>query len=257
MYIGRIGDGSHYDDGGYILLKEVVDNTIDEFIMGHGKEVQITIEDTNVTVRDFGRGIPLGKVIDCVSQINTGAKYNDDVFQFSVGLNGVGTKAVNALSKDFYVRSHRDGEFAEASFKQGKLKKDRRQARPKSRTARSSSFTPDPEIFKKIEFKHRARRETPAALQLPEHRPEAHLQQRAEGVPVAPRPDGSGDGRTRHGRQRADLFAAALQRQDAGVLFHAQQFALRRNVLLVRQRSIHERRRHAPQRVPRRACSKR
>ena len=81
MYIGRIGDGSNLDDGGYILLKEVVDNTIDEFIMGHGKEVQITIEDTNVTVRDFGRGIPLGKVIDCVSQINTGAKYNDDVFQ--------------------------------------------------------------------------------------------------------------------------------------------------------------------------------
>lgn len=152
MYIGRIGDGSHYDDGGYILLKEVVDNTIDEFIMGHGKEVQITIEDTNVTVRDFGRGIPLGKVIDCVSQINTGAKYNDDVFQFSVGLNGVGTKAVNALSKDFYVRSHRDGEFAEASFKQGKLKK---QATGKTTEPNGTliRFTPDPEIFKKIEFR--------------------------------------------------------------------------------------------------------
>lgn len=152
MYIGRIGDGSHYDDGGYILLKEVVDNTIDEFIMGHGKEVQITIEDTNVIVRDLGRGIPLGKVIDCVSQINTGAKYNDDVFQFSVGLNGVGTKAVNALSKDFYVRSHRDGEFAEASFKQGKLKK---QATGKTTEPNGTliRFTPDPEIFKKIEFR--------------------------------------------------------------------------------------------------------
>ena len=152
MYIGRIGDGSHYDDGGYVLLKEVVDNTIDEYIMGHGKEVQITIEDTNVTVRDFGRGIPLGKVIDCVSQINTGAKYNDDVFQFSVGLNGVGTKAVNALSKDFYVRSHRDGEFAEASFKQGKLKK---QATGKTTEPNGTliRFTPDPEIFKKIEFR--------------------------------------------------------------------------------------------------------
>ena len=152
MYIGRIGDGSHYDDGGYILLKEVVDNTIDEFIMGHGKEVQITIEDTNVTVRDFGRGIPLGKVIDCVSQINTGAKYNDDVFQFSVGLNGVGTKAVNALSKDFYVRSYRDGEFSEASFKQGKLKK---QATGKTTEPNGTliRFTPDPEIFKKIEFR--------------------------------------------------------------------------------------------------------
>ena len=152
MYIGRIGDGTHHDDGGYVLLKEVVDNTIDEYIMGHGKEVQITIEDTNVTVRDFGRGIPLGKVIDCVSQINTGAKYNDDVFQFSVGLNGVGTKAVNALSKDFYVRSHRDGEFAEAAFKQGKLKK---QATGKTTEPNGTliRFTPDPEIFKKIEFR--------------------------------------------------------------------------------------------------------
>src|SRR6187399_386121 len=124
MYIGRIGDGSHYDDGCYILLKEVIDNAIDEFIMGHGKEVHIGIERTGVTVRDFGRGIPLGKVVDCVSKINTGAKYNDDVFQFSVGLNGVGTKAVNALSKAFVVRSHRDGEYAEAAFKVGKLKKE-------------------------------------------------------------------------------------------------------------------------------------
>src|SRR3978361_1440263 len=125
MYIGRIGDGSHYDDGCYILLKEVIDNAVDEFIMGAGKEIQINIQEGAVTVRDFGRGIPLGKVIECVSQINTGAKYNDDVFQFSVGLNGVGTKAVNALSKDFYVRSHRGGEFSEASFKQGKLKTDK------------------------------------------------------------------------------------------------------------------------------------
>src|SRR5205823_180836 len=125
MYIGRIGDGSHYDDGCYILLKEVIDNAIDEFIMGAGKEVQINIQQKEVTVRDFGRGIPLGKVVDCVSKINTGAKYNDDVFQFSVGLNGVGTKAVNALSKVFLVRSHRGGEYVEASFKQGKLKKQK------------------------------------------------------------------------------------------------------------------------------------
>src|SRR6187551_503193 len=124
MYIGRIGNGSDYDDGCYVLLKEVVDNAIDEFIMGHGKEVDIKVEDSTVSVRDFGRGIPLGKVVECVSQINTGAKYNDDVFQFSVGLNGVGTKAVNALSQEFYVRSCRDGEFVEASFKQGKLKKE-------------------------------------------------------------------------------------------------------------------------------------
>jgi len=98
MYIGRIGNGGHPDDGCYILIKEVVDNAIDEFIMGHGREVRITLADNRVSVRDFGRGIPLGKVVDCVSKINTGAKYNDDVFQFSVGLNGVGTKAVNALS---------------------------------------------------------------------------------------------------------------------------------------------------------------
>src|SRR5436305_13474859 len=122
MYIGRIGNGSHPDDGCYILLKEVLDDAIDEFIMGHGKEVQIEIVGSRVAVRDFGRGIPLGKVVDCVSKINTGAKYNDEVFQFSVGLNGVGTKAVNALSKEFFVRSHREGQFAEANFKQGKLK---------------------------------------------------------------------------------------------------------------------------------------
>src|SRR5204862_3305598 len=122
MYIGRIGDGSHYDDGCYILLKEVIDNAIDEYIMGHGKEVQIQIQEKAVSVRDFGRGIPLGKVVDCVSKINTGAKYNDEVFQFSVGLNGVGTKAVNALSKEFLVRSHRAGEFVEPSFTHGHLR---------------------------------------------------------------------------------------------------------------------------------------
>jgi topoisomerase-4 subunit B len=153
MYIGRIGDGSHYDDGCYILLKEVIDNAIDEYIMGYGKEVQITIEDSTVTIRDHGRGIPLGKVIDCVSKINTGAKYNDDVFQFSVGLNGVGTKAVNALSKDFYVRSHRGGEFAEASFKQGKLKNDKSGKLPNEPDGTLIRFEPDPTIFKKIEFR--------------------------------------------------------------------------------------------------------
>ncbi len=151
MYIGRIGNGSDHDDGCYILMKEVIDNTIDEFIMGHGKEVQINLEGSTVSVRDYGRGIPLGKVIECVSQINTGAKYNDDVFQFSVGLNGVGTKAVNALSKEFYVRSHRDGEFAEATFKQGKLKKE-----AKGKTDEPNGtfvcFEPDPEIFKNSEF---------------------------------------------------------------------------------------------------------
>ena len=153
MYIGRIGDGSHYDDGCYVLLKEVIDNAIDEFIMGHGKEVHIGIERTGVTVRDFGRGIPLGKVVDCVSKINTGAKYNDDVFQFSVGLNGVGTKAVNALSKEFLVRSYRAGEFVEASFKQGKLKTQKNGQAANESDGTFIRFDPDPAIFKEIEFR--------------------------------------------------------------------------------------------------------
>src|SRR5580692_1199584 len=125
MYIGRLGDGAHYDDGIYVLLKEVVDNAIDEYIMGYGKEIDVSIEKETVRVRDYGRGIPLGKVIECVSRINTGAKYNDDVFQFSVGLNGVGTKAVNALSSSFTVSSYRDGQFFRASFKAGKLKNEK------------------------------------------------------------------------------------------------------------------------------------
>ena len=152
MYIGRIGNGNHYDDGCYILLKEVIDNAIDEYIMGFGKEVEIGIEGTRVSVRDYGRGIPLGKVVDCVSKINTGAKYNDDVFQFSVGLNGVGTKAVNALSKVFMVRSHREGEFAEAQFKVGKLKKEDK-GKTKEPDGTFIEFEPDAEIFKESEFK--------------------------------------------------------------------------------------------------------
>src|SRR5438874_9409374 len=153
MYIGRIGDGSHYDDGCYVLLKEVIDNAIDEYIMGHGKEVQIEIQQKAVSVRDFGRGIPLGKVVDCVSKINTGAKYNDEVFQFSVGLNGVGTKAVNALSKQFLVRSHRSGEYVEASFKQGKLKNEKQGKTAEEADGTFIRFEPDPDIFKKVEFR--------------------------------------------------------------------------------------------------------
>ncbi|MCF7942629.1 MAG: type IIA DNA topoisomerase subunit B, partial [Spirochaetia bacterium] len=121
MYIGRLGDGSNGDDGIYILLKEVIDNSIDEFIMGFGRQVTIDVKGSTVKVRDFGRGIPLGKIIDCVSVINTGAKYNDEVFQFSVGLNGVGTKAVNALSSFFHVISYRAGKYAEAVFERGTL----------------------------------------------------------------------------------------------------------------------------------------
>ncbi len=116
MYIGKLGDGSSYDDGIYILLKEVLDNCIDEYMMGHGKKVEIKIEGTRVEVRDYGRGIPLGKVVDVVSKINTGAKYDSKAFKKSVGLNGVGTKAVNALSSYFKIESVREGEMKRAEF---------------------------------------------------------------------------------------------------------------------------------------------
>lgn len=159
MYIGRIGDGTHYDDGIYVLLKEVLDNAIDEFIMGHGKRVDIELKDSTVTVRDYGRGIPLGKVVACVSKINTGAKYNDDVFQFSVGLNGVGTKAVNALSETFLVRSNRDGKYAEARFARGK-KKSEKKGRTKDADGTLIRYKPDPKIFGEAAFgeEHLSRR---------------------------------------------------------------------------------------------------
>jgi topoisomerase IV subunit B len=152
MYIGRLGDGSHHDDGIYVLLKEVIDNSIDEFIMGFGREIDVSIEASLVRVRDYGRGIPLGKVIECVSQINTGAKYNNDVFQFSVGLNGVGTKAVNALSIRFSVTSHRDGQFFQANFERGKLKSQQKgkQTEP---DGTEILFEPDPKIFKDYLFR--------------------------------------------------------------------------------------------------------
>ena len=122
MYIGRLGDGRHADDGIYVLLKEVVDNAIDEFVMGHGTEIRIRTEaDGTVEVRDFGRGIPPGKLVDCVSKINTGAKYGSDAFRYSVGLNGVGTKAVNALSATFVAETYRGGRRTRAEFERGVL----------------------------------------------------------------------------------------------------------------------------------------
>ncbi|MBL7115112.1 MAG: type IIA DNA topoisomerase subunit B [Kiritimatiellae bacterium] len=152
MYIGRTGDGSHYEDGIYVLVKEVIDNGIDEYIMGNGKTIDVTIEDRTVSVRDYGRGIPLGKVVDCVSRINTGAKYNDDVFQFSVGLNGVGTKAVNALATHFIVRSHREGKAVEARFERGNLIKEKKGKAGEEKNGTFVQFTPDPEIFGKYTF---------------------------------------------------------------------------------------------------------
>jgi topoisomerase IV subunit B len=152
MYIGRLGDGSNQNDGIYILLKEVVDNSVDEFIMGAGKRVNISIrEDGYVVIRDFGRGIPLGKVVDCVSTINTGAKYNTEVFQFSVGLNGVGTKAVNALSEHFTVTSYREGKFTRANFSDGKLlNKEEGEAEEKNGTC--IEFMPSSEMFPDFKF---------------------------------------------------------------------------------------------------------
>ena len=148
MYIGRLGNGNNPHDGIYILLKEVVDNGIDEYIMGHGDKLEINVEEDVFTVRDYGRGIPLGKLVDCVSKINTGAKYNSDVFQFSVGLNGVGTKAVNALSEDFMVKSFRDGKFKEATFKEGVIvnEKDGKTDEPNGTLV---VFKPSREIFPK------------------------------------------------------------------------------------------------------------
>lgn len=153
MYIGRLGDGSHPDDGIYVMLKEIIDNAVDEFIMHHGTKVAIELDDktSKISIRDWGRGIPLGKVIECVSQINTGAKYNDDVFQFSVGLNGVGTKAVNALSSHFTVRSVRDGEFIEARFQRGVLR-DKKKGKTKEENGTFVEFVPDVQIFKKFSF---------------------------------------------------------------------------------------------------------
>lgn len=153
MYIGRLGDGSHPDDGIYIMLKEVIDNSVDEFIMKQGKKIEINVDFASgkVEVRDYGRGIPLGKVVECVSQINTGAKYNDDVFQFSVGLNGVGTKAVNALSSHFLVRSYREGQMCEAGFAQGVLK-HQNLVKNKEQQGTYVEFIPDVEVFKKFHF---------------------------------------------------------------------------------------------------------
>lgn len=151
MYIGRMGNGSHADDGIYILLKEVIDNTIDEFIMGHGRRVDITIEDHQARVRDYGRGIPLGKLVDCVSQINTGAKFSDDVFQFSVGLNGIGTKAVNALSAHFQITSFREGKFSRAEFSNGSLLK-REDGETEEANGVEVCFHPAPELFPNYRF---------------------------------------------------------------------------------------------------------
>jgi topoisomerase-4 subunit B len=152
MYIGKLGDGTAPDDGIYILLKEILDNAIDEFVMGVGRTIEINIKDRMVSVRDYGRGIPLGKVVDCVSKINTGAKYDSKAFKKSVGLNGVGTKAVNALSSFFEVQSIRDDQMKSAKFEQGNLIEDAEVVPSSSRRGTKIQFFPDETIFKNFRF---------------------------------------------------------------------------------------------------------
>ena len=154
MYIGKLGDGSSADDGIYILVKEVLDNSIDEYVMGAGKTIEISIHGNKVTVRDFGRGIPLGKVVDVVSKMNTGGKYDSKAFKKSVGLNGVGTKAVNALSDFFRVESTRDGKSASAEFSQGNLTNQEFLEETSRRKGTKVSFVPDEAIFKKYKFRN-------------------------------------------------------------------------------------------------------
>ncbi len=152
MYIGKLGDGSSPDDGVYVLLKEVIDNCIDEHTMGYGKQVEVDIAGKTISVRDYGRGIPLGKVVDVVSKINTGAKYDSKAFQKSVGLNGVGTKAVNALSNYFKVTSFRDGKEKTAEFEKGVLIKEYKEAGTKETNGTLITFIPDDTVFKNFHF---------------------------------------------------------------------------------------------------------
>ncbi len=152
MYIGKLGDGSAQDDGIYVLVKEVIDNCIDEHVMGHGKTIDIKITDHRVEIRDYGRGIPLGKVVDCVSKINTGGKYDSKAFQKSVGLNGVGTKAVNALSQYFKVQSYRDGQTKIAEFNQGEVLTDAKVQKSSGRNGTFIVFEPDGTVFKNYHY---------------------------------------------------------------------------------------------------------
>ena len=147
MYIGRLGNGAHAEDGIYVLLKETIDNAIDEFTMGAGRKIEIELQDRTVRVRDYGRGIPLGKLIDCVSIINTGAKYDSETFQKSVGLNGVGQKAVNALAFEYYAQAVRDGQTKVVEFARGKLKQEHKVAKTGERTGTIIAFTPDEQLF--------------------------------------------------------------------------------------------------------------
>ena len=147
MYIGKLGNGSSKDDGIYILLKEIIDNSIDEYVMGYGKTIDIKVNDSRAVIRDYGRGIPIGKLVDCVSKINTGGKYDSKAFQKSVGLNGVGTKAVNALSEIFIAKTIRDGKTKEVEFHNGEIFVDNDVESTSIRNGTKIIFKPDTKIF--------------------------------------------------------------------------------------------------------------
>ena len=219
MYIGDIGNGSGYHDCVYILMKEVIDNAVDEFVMGYGRQVDVTVnfETGETTVRDYGRGIPLGKVVECVSEMNTGGKFDSDAFQFSAGMNGVGTKAVNALSSEFEVRAFREGEFSEAFFREGKLVSKKR-GRCKEPGVRNGTYV--------------------------RYVPDADQPQRQED-PVLRRPRRP---HRRRGAVREALPAVPLPHEDDGDHLHPHE-PLLRGVLHVRERTVHHRGRHPPHRL--------
>ena len=152
MYIGRLGNGNNESDGIYVMLKEIVDNSIDEFAMGFGKQISISIEDNKVTVRDFGRGIPLDSVVKATNNLNTGGKFDDAAFKKSVGLNGVGAKAVNALSSSFYIESFRDGESSWAQYERGELKDSGRKSGTGQKNGTLVSFVPDTQLYGAYEY---------------------------------------------------------------------------------------------------------
>ena len=153
MYIGKLGDGSYADDGIYVLLKEVLDNSIDEYMMGYGKTIEVTVEEGTVSVRDYGRGVPLGKVVDVSSKMNTGAKYDSKAFKKSVGLNGVGIKAVNALSSYFLITSHRDGECKRVEYSKAVITEEAPICPTEEANGTLTYFIPDKEIFKDYQYK--------------------------------------------------------------------------------------------------------
>jgi topoisomerase-4 subunit B len=155
MYIGKLGDGSSPDDGIYVLLKEVIDNSIDEFVMGHGKIIEIELQGRRLRVRDYGRGIPLGKIKDCAAKINTGAKYDSQAFKKSVGLNGVGIKAVNALSNAFHIQSHREGKTVAVDFIRGELRDEFKAPKPsKEESGTELIYEPDVDVFGEYSYDH-------------------------------------------------------------------------------------------------------